>query len=84
MPEGYVVQCADGPAVGWEYYTVIPPSETIVIGRRAAGWRRMPDGSVPDPESPTHTYRRGDLDSYTDCDMGGAVIISYNVTEDGA
>lgn len=85
MPDGYVVQCSDGPAAGWEYWTAIPPGERIIVKASPfahAMWMRMPSDMV-DGTTPLHFYKRQPLDAYTEKDVSGSLLISYNVTEDG-
>lgn len=89
MPDGYVVQCSDGPAAGWEYWTAIAPNERIIVQANPLSdshnskWMRMPDGTTEIPGSAMHYYKRGPLDTYTEKDPTGSVFIVYNVTEDG-
>lgn len=89
LPDGFVVQCSDGPAEGWEYWTAIAPGETIIVQANpfpdsAMKWLRMPDGTKEIEGTSQHIYKRQSLDSYGEVDVTGSLIVTYALTKDGA
>lgn len=86
--DGYLVQCSDGPARGWEYWVGIPPNETILIQANPfpdspMKWLRMPDGTKDiEGTPPLLKYVRDPLPAYTQLDVTGALIVVYSQAAD--